>query len=78
VSERATASKPPKVEPSNTTTKATILLALNDTIRSYLPKMRRHKLRGLCAPIALRSALLWLRVEVLRCLWLILDRLSVF
>jgi hypothetical protein len=40
--------------------------------------MRRHKLRGLCAPIALRFALLWLRVEVLQCLWLILDRLSVF
>jgi len=81
VSERAIPSKPPKVAPSNTTTKATILLTLNDIILSYPPKMRRHKLRGLRAPIApqllaLRS-FLWLRVEVLR-LWLILDRLSVF
>ena len=51
VSERAIPSKPPKVAPSNTTTKATILLTLNDIILSYPPKMRRHKLRGLCAPV---------------------------
>jgi len=38
----ASPSKPPTVELSNTTTRAMILLTLNDIILSYPPKMRRH------------------------------------
>ena len=76
VSEKATASKPPKIESSNTTTRAKILLVLNHTIRSYPPRMRRHKLRGFRAPtVSLCAPVVSGRGSGLRP---ILDRLGVF
>jgi hypothetical protein len=63
VSEKATASKPPKVESSNTTTRAKILLVWNDAIRSYPPRCDATSRAAFVRP-QLRFALLWCRAGV--------------